>query len=418
MVEQILESLVSIPSPYPFELPIVKWVEAYLRNIHFEIKRIPVGERYEIVATRGTGSESLLLFGHLDTVPIQGAETLDPHMPETRDQIIAHARAQGWDGDPYLPRWDKQRLYGSGASDMKAGVAAILAIAGALPESWFRNNRLKIALTVAEEHLAEGVYELVQTEHLRDVTACICTEIQDTPHRLNESLPGVETILLGRRGRMALEIVVFGKAAHAATPRVGVNAIEEASRMIKGLMDAANDGRLPLRKHEILPGASITPLSIEAGTSSLSVPSTCRVVFDRHMVPPETPDMILQEFTECIESIHPPVKYEIHPTPRPTPFLLPFVTSKDEPIVRMAEEAIKSMGKNIRFSGGNSVADENMIASKDIDAKICHGIPTIIMGCTGDNYHGANEWVDADSLRELCDALFRVCKLWDQRKEG
>ncbi len=413
-VEHILEHLVSIPSPYPFELPIVKWAERYLRDNEFQITQVPVGERYEIVASRGSGPESLLLFGHVDTVPIQGVEELDPHMPEEREQIASHALTLGWEGDPYLPRRDKQRLYGSGAIDMKAGVAAILATAVALPEAWFKKNRLKIALTVAEEHLAEGVYELVQTENLRDVTACISTEIQDTPDRLSGPRPGVETILLGRRGRMALEIIVHGRAAHAATPQAGINAIEEASRMIKYLMDASVDGRLPLRDHKILPGASITPLFIEAGTSSLSVPASCRVIFDRHMVPPETPDTALQEFMECLDSIRPPVKYEIYPTRRPTPFLLPFVTSKDEPIVKMAEAAIKGMGKTIRYSGGNSVADENMFSSKEVDPEILHGIPTIIMGCSGDNYHGANEWVDLDSLSELCEALFRICGMWDQ----
>ena len=183
-------------------------------------------------------------------------------------------------------------------------------------------------------------------------------------------------------------------------------------------MDASVDGRLALREHEVLPRASITPLAIEAGTSSLSIPSSCRIIFDRHMVPPETPRMVLREFKACLESIQPPVQFETDLAKRPTPFCLPFVTSKEDLIVKIAEAALTSMGKETKYSGGNSVADENMLSSKDYDPPLLHGISTIILGCAGDNYHGANEWVDLKSLHELCELLLRVCKGWDQHKNG
>src|SRR5262245_33908619 len=56
-----------------------------------------------LIRARGTGSgRTLLLCGHIDTVNVEGM------------------------ADPHRPRVDGDRLYGRGAYDMKAGVAAAL----------------------------------------------------------------------------------------------------------------------------------------------------------------------------------------------------------------------------------------------------------------------------------------------------
>lgn len=418
-VEKILEKIVSIPSPYPFENEIVEWVKDFLKKHDFQVKLIPVEGRNNIVAIKGNSNEKpLLLFGHLDTVPIQGVEEYNPHKENDRAKIVNRAIELGWKVDPYKPRFEKNKMIGSGAIDMKAGIATILYVASKLPEVWFESNKIMLAFSVAEEHLSQGAYELIKSGILKEAAACISTEILDTQERLTisneDELPGVETFLIGRRGRIAIEVIVKGKTAHAATPQLGKNAIELAAKIVEYVKEAINSGRLKLREHNILPKASITPLSINAGTSSLSVPALCSILFDRHMVPPETPELVLNEFVNILNELKPEIEFEVKLAYRPVPFLLPFVTDPKERIVIITKEVIESIkgeGKVI-ISGGNSVADENMISSKDYKEPILHAIPTVIIGCKGGNYHSEEEWVDINSLKEMEQVLSNICLKW------
>lgn len=413
-VRNILEHLVSIPSPYPFEEPLVRWVTNYLTELGFSVELVPTEGRHNIVATKGSGSSPLLLFGHLDTVPIQGVEEHNPHSSDGHRTVGAQAESLGWHSHPFVPTIVGDRLVGSGAYDMKAGVAAILAVIGCLPDSWYQQNQLKVALTVGEEHLSQGMYALVQSGLLKDVVACVSTEILDTADRVEGEEPGVETILLGRRGRVAIEAKVYGKASHAASPSQGVNAVEEACRIVSHVMQSAMEGPLPLRTHPVLPQATLTPLSILAGTSSLSIPNLCTVVFDRHLVPPESPERVVEELRQCLLSIQPPVRFEIQLQHRPVPYLMPFVTSPDSELVRLAAKAVEEVAGASHFSGGNSVADENLLASTNYDPPLRHATPTIIMGCRGGNFHQENEWVDLGSLGSLVRALTRFCMIWGE----
>jgi acetylornithine deacetylase/succinyl-diaminopimelate desuccinylase-like protein len=411
-VSEILHRLIEIPSPYPFENAIAEWIANFLGKNNFQVHKIPVEDRFCVVAEQGTG-KSLLLFGHLDTVPIQGVEEENPHIVESRQKIVDRANTLGWYQDPFIPFIKEGRLYGNGAIDMKAGVASILATAISLPEDWFQTRKLIIAFSVDEEFMDKGMYQLLQTDLLREVQGCICPEIADISEVVETGeTPDVGTILLGRRGRIAIEVLVKGKAAHAATPQAGVNAIELAAKVVEHVMKSAQSGQLFLGTHAILPDASITPLKIRAGTSSLSVPDLCIIEFDRHLVPPETDQSVLTQLRACISEVLDSNSFEIRKKSRPTPYLLPFITPIESDIVQITISSLKSLGYSVRISGGNSVADENMLSSPDYQPPIRHAIPTVILGCKGGNYHKENEWVDLISLENHYWALKKICEDW------
>ncbi len=411
-VQEILHHLVEIPSPYPFENPIAEWIVKFLEKNNFHVHKVPVENRFCIVAERGTG-KSLLLFGHLDTVPIQGVEEKNPHVNSERQIIADHAKKLGWYQDPFTPFIKGGRLYGNGACDMKAGVASILATALALPDVWFQTRKLQLAFSVDEEFIDKGMFQLLQTDLIRNAQGCICPEIADISEvvEMGET-PDVGTILLGRRGRIAVEVRVKGKSAHAATPKAGINAIELATKVINHVMTSAASDRLPLGTHDLLPKASITPLKIQAGTSSLSVPDSCLIEFDRHLVPPETPESVLKQLKSCITEVLDPTQFQISKTDRPTPFLLPFVTPIESEIAQITIASLESLGYTVRIDGGNSVADENMLSSPDYAPPILHAIPTVGLGCKGGNYHKENEWVELASLDKHFEVLLKICENW------
>src|ERR1051325_10875499 len=85
------------------------------------------------VNARAGGSDAkapLCLTGHLDVVPVG---------------------ARAWAHDPFSGETDGDRLYGRGASDMKAGVAAILLAARSMAKRLAGTPGVVIVLTAAEE---------------------------------------------------------------------------------------------------------------------------------------------------------------------------------------------------------------------------------------------------------------------------
>ncbi|HEY7077706.1 MAG TPA: M20/M25/M40 family metallo-hydrolase, partial [Solirubrobacteraceae bacterium] len=108
----LLSSLVAIDSVNPSLVPggagearIAGFVERWARAAGLDAERLEATPGRPSVLVRAAGSgggRSLLLCGHLDTVNVDG-------MP-----------------DPHRPRVEGDRLYGRGAYDMKAGVAAAL----------------------------------------------------------------------------------------------------------------------------------------------------------------------------------------------------------------------------------------------------------------------------------------------------
>jgi succinyl-diaminopimelate desuccinylase len=134
----------------------------------------------------------VVLAGHLDTVPANGNA---------------------------VARRDPSRLYGVGASDMKAGDAVLLALIESLPLERLRHD-LTVVFYDAEEGPLEknGLTRLLrEMPALREARLAILLEPTDCQ------------VELGCIGSLNAEVRVTGKAAHSARPWLGVNAVERAA---------------------------------------------------------------------------------------------------------------------------------------------------------------------------------------------
>lgn len=155
----------------------------------------PRVEGYGVVGvTEGEGDPALVLQGHVDVVP-------------TGDL----ARWQG--GDPFGARISGNVLQGRGACDMKAGLAANLAVVAALRRSGVRLVRpLAVHCVVGEEDGGLGAFATLARGHRGE--AAVITE------------PTGGTIIAAAAGALTFRIEVAGRAAHGATRYEGVNALE------------------------------------------------------------------------------------------------------------------------------------------------------------------------------------------------
>ena len=359
-LEKLIKELIAIPSPSGMENEIALYIEQKLTELGLKFRRQMVEKkqnRYNILAEKGNGDKSFLLYGHMDTV----------------------RPANGW-SKPYIPKKENDRIIGLGAYDMKGGLAAMLLAAEMIKPKSFK---LKLVFSVDEEHLSLGCNELVKSDWLNDVNGCIVPEIGPTG-----KLIGPETVILGRRGRVVYHIIVKGKSVHGSTPNLGINAAEEAALIILSLP------RLKLAHHSRLGSGSYCVLGVSCRPRGLSVPDKCEIIIDRHLVPPETEDIALAQMKRLIEKLPLKAKVKVKYPAWPVPFMMPFATPVDHQLVKVVDKVVKEEMGEVKHSYGLSVADEIYIANR---AKV----PVVIIGPEGGNEHSFGEWVTLRSIKKL-----------------
>ncbi|MCG3135356.1 MAG: Acetylornithine deacetylase [Planctomycetes bacterium] len=193
-----------------------------------------------------SAGRTLLLQGHIDTVPASPEWTRDPWSAERKDG----------------------RILGLGANDTKGGVAAMMLAVRALAESRAFRGTLLFAATCDEETGGQGL------EALRPELPPLSGAVIAEPTNL---LPAA-----AQRGLMRIVVRVDGKAAHAARPWQGRNAIDLAMDDLAAVRALAATA---VREHPILGRATCTTTLIEGGTKANVVPSLCRFTLDLRPTP-------------------------------------------------------------------------------------------------------------------------------------
>ncbi len=367
---EFLRKLVSINSVFPNEKEIGEFLINHLKQLGFSVRKQVFStnpERFNVLAEKGQG-KALLLYGHMDTVPVY----------------------EGWKTDPFVLVEDGDKLIGRGALDMKAGCAAFLkAVEGFEPMGY----KLKIVFGADEENISEGAHALVKDDFMKDVVAVLVSEPAIGPADQH----GQRTLTLGRRGRCDIVIDVRGKSAHGAYG-TGINAIEEASKIVLEL------NALKLAEHEI-GKATLFCRKIHAESGSLSVPDKCEILVDRHLVPPETPESSVRQINDLIAAMKKEGKLRGDASAtllnRKTPFLKPYSTPKSHPFTKFVERCALEKFGTIAYNYGFSVADDNIFGA-DLN------LPVITIGPKGAGPHGPNEYVLKSSYLELVDAYKHI----------
>jgi arginine utilization protein RocB len=197
----------------------------------FEIPGDRLRRRCVAVLARGTGSETLLLTGHFDTVAVDDYGDLaelatDPErlLPALRARLANPSSAaealaaSDFAGGRFLP--------GRGLLDMKAGLAAGLAAMEAFLRDPERQGNLLFVGVPDEEVTSTGARALaaripaLEREHgLKLVGAINLDCIGDT----GDGTAG-RAVALGSVGKLLATAYVAGVATHASHPHQGVNA--------------------------------------------------------------------------------------------------------------------------------------------------------------------------------------------------
>jgi succinyl-diaminopimelate desuccinylase len=194
MLDETLLWLCSIPSPIGEERALCDAVQARLAKLPLVAPIRRYGDSIVVPVTRVAGGPHVALVGHLDTVRTENGP----------------ARIEGG------------RCFGAGASDMKSGLAVMIALAETLELA-----RLACSLTLVFYAREEGPFAenelgpvLDADPELSRVDLAVCME------------PSDNKLHLGCVGSIHATVTFPGRTAHSARPWEGENAITAAAAFL------------------------------------------------------------------------------------------------------------------------------------------------------------------------------------------
>jgi len=255
-------------------LELIEFVRDYLHELGVDCELIYNAERTKanLLATVGPRvAGGIVLSGHTDVVPVDG---------------------QAWTVEPFCLSEANGRLYGRGTADMKGYLASVLA---AVP--MFLSSPLKrpvhLAFSYDEEVGCLGVRGLLEVLPQRIPAPALCLIGEPT-----ELKP-----VLGHKGKLAMRCHVRGAACHSAYAPYGVNAIEQAARLIARLGDiGATLARPQLHDKRFDPAFSTVQVGvIQGGTALNIVPADCRFDFEIRALPDFAPQVVVDELQDYAE---------------------------------------------------------------------------------------------------------------------
>ena len=207
-------------------------------------------QRTSLIATIGGGEKRapICFTGHIDTVPRGAAR---------------------WSRDAFAGESDGDKLYGRGVTDMKSGIAAIVAAAIELAPHLRSTPGVTLVLTAGEEIGCEGARFLADQRLLDHAGAIVVAE------------PTANYPYIGHKGLAWFEIETLGVTAHGSMPELGENAIVKMAKVI-GALDGFH---FPVEAHPVMGEPTLNVGTIHGGLNTNSVPDEARITLDTRTVP-------------------------------------------------------------------------------------------------------------------------------------
>jgi succinyl-diaminopimelate desuccinylase len=297
-----------------------------------------------------------------------------------------------WGSAPFAPTHRNGKLFGRGASDMKASLAAfVVAIEehiAALPDT-----HLNIALLLTSDE--EGP--------ARDGTVVVCNALQARGETLDYCIVGEPTSLQrtgdmiknGRRGTMSGKLTVKGLQGHIAYPHLAKNPIHSVSPALAELVGMQWDAG-----NAFFPATSWQISNIHGGTGASNViPGHVVIDFNFRFSTESTPEFLQKRLASVLE------RHELEYDLVWTVGGLPFLTTPG-PLVGAVRDAIRTeTGLETQLSTTGGTSDGRFIA------QIC---PQVIeLGPPNATIHQINEHIEVSDIEPLKNIYRRVLENLD-----
>lgn len=338
---------------------------AYLEGSGVEVDIRDLGaDRANLVARlpgAGTG-RSVVLAGHLDTVPAKPAE---------------------WVADPWSGNVEGDRLFGRGSCDMKGSVAAMAVALTRLARAGSLGGDVVFVATAGEETDSCGAYALAEEGLFEGIDGIVVGE----PTRLE--------LGLCHKGLLWIEIDLEGRAAHGSQPEQGVNAIRRLLEWLAPFSELEQLVHGPA--DERLGSGSLSLNMISGGMAPNMVPDHARATLDFRTVPGIEHEAILAALRSRVPGAELRVLRDS----------VPVSTPEDSELVRATMRATRQVdGDDAKLRGLPYVTDASAF-SRFTDASI------VIIG-PGDERlaHTRDESVAVDELARAADLYEEIARTY------
>ena len=379
---RLTEALIARPSVTPLDEGCQALIAERLRAVGFACETLESGpDDFRVTnlwARRGSGQKPTLVWaGHTDVVPT--------------------GPLNAWASDPFVPTHRDGKLFGRGASDMKASLAAMVVACeqflAATPEPAID---IAFLLTSDEEGPAN------------DGTVVVCRELQRRGERLDWCIVGEPTsvertgdmIKNGRRGTMSGKLTVKGIQGHIAYPHLAKNPIHLAAPALAELAATVWD-----QGNAFFPPTSWQVSNIHGGTGASNViPGTVVIDFNFRFCTESTPEGLQQRVADILarHGLQAGTDYDLAWTVGGLPFLTTPGTLVDA--VRAAIQDETGIATELSTTGGTS--DGRFIA------QIC---PQVIeLGPPNASIHKVDEHVALADIEPLTAIYRRTLERLDQ----
>lgn len=362
---KLIRNLIRLDSQNPpgNERAIALFVGEHFRRLGCKVKIVEFKKnRSNLIATLEGKSKkrSLLLTPHLDTVPA-GRE---------------------WKRDPFRGDIQSGKLYGLGTTDCKGNLACGMeAIESIVEDRVQLPYTIIFAATADEESGSElGLIPLLDKGILVPDEAVVLDSDDFS-------------IIVAQKGLIHLKVKIQGKKAHGAYPHLGINAIDQAARV---LIDLKKAGRAH-KKHKYLMPPTVNTGTIQGGDKVNVVAGWCELELDFRFLPGESTKNILALLKEIIRRHAKKFTIEIEGIQQP------YEIEETHHLVRGLFAAIKGAGARPRIKGSEGATVITFFQHK--------GIPAVATGFGSDVCaHMADEYVKIKNLYKGAVALEHFLK--------
>ncbi|MBD3210578.1 ArgE/DapE family deacylase [Candidatus Micrarchaeota archaeon] len=348
---KVAKKLVSLKSYDNADEPF-GYIKELLESEGIKVRTITSDRVRNLHAETGKGKKEIGFNGHYDTVP----------------------PGSGWKTDPLSPTVKDGKLYGLGATDMKGGLAAMLA-------AFIELSKKELPIRV--------VFQAVGDEEIggeNGTKALVSKGLFAKRMVIGE--PSGPRLEHAHKGVLRIEIRTSGKRAHGARLYAGDNAILRAIKIINHI-DRDNVLKLKATKKQ---SEKVTTCNIGyfiGGMTANVVPESCRFSLDIRVPAGENMDEIIDYLGHLLDEKS-RMKVLLRFNPMHTP-------SDDELVVTTKEIMEKYMGQNVRLRTKLGACDGHRFTSK--------GIPAVAVGpCAFDDkgnkvLHTIDEYIETDKIK-------------------
>ncbi|MFW6117170.1 MAG: M20/M25/M40 family metallo-hydrolase [Thermoproteota archaeon] len=289
----LLKEMVEIYSPSGKEENIANFLSEEMSNLGFQVRKDEVGN---VIGEIGEGDPTILLCGHMDTVP--------KHLPV------------------YI---ENNQLYGRGAVDAKAPLAAMVVAASTFTDQDLE-NKIVVCGVVDEEGANKGIKHLVKEGISAD-------------YAIFGEPSGIERIVIGYKGDLYLKITCKTKTGHSAASWLFPNAIEKSFQVWERIRTLHFPEEKPESKFYSLTSCLT---KIKGGEAYNVVPAQCTIQLDLRIPPQFTCPQINKEIRSLIQqyqtdnpdvTVNMEVKHQIPP----------FESKKDSSLILSLARAIRKV---------------------------------------------------------------------------